>query len=118
MNKSIDSDSIYRSVVDVLTTNYTVNLFSSSQRENLAKKISHKISTLVGEGVDKSNSVATHMGDEIINRENKTDDLLTQKRAQEIKKEEEKKKNSKSKKNDKIKSQSDKKTSGLKNLKK
>ena len=80
MNKSTNSDSIYRAVVEVLTNNYTANLFSSLQRENLAKKVSHKISSILS--IDgESQDVATHMGDQIIKNENNTKDGLTKEKA-------------------------------------
>ena len=84
MNKTIDSDSIYKAVVEVLTNNYTANLFSSLQRENLAKKVSHKVGNLLDINVDQE--VATHMGDQIIKDENNTEDGLTEAKHKEIEK--------------------------------
>ena len=75
MNNVKDTDSVYRAVVEVLTNNYTANLFSSLQRENLAKKVSHKLEVMLE--IDKPNNVATHMGDQIIEDENINDGPCT-----------------------------------------
>ena len=65
MSKSIESDTIYRSVNEVLTNNYTANLFSNLERENLAKKIAHKLDNILGNQESSNGNVATHMGDQI-----------------------------------------------------
>ena len=127
MNKSLNTDSIYKAVVEVLTNNYTANLFSSLQRENLAKKVSHKIGNILD--ISNEQNVATHMGDQIIQNENNTDDGLTRAKYEAIQKQKSKDKKTVSKdvkakrkelekrsfpKKDKV----VKKSSGLKNLKK
>ena len=127
MNKSTNSDSIYRAVVEVLTNNYTANLFSSLQRENLAKKVSHKISSILS--IDKeSQDVATHMGAQIIKNENNTKDGLTKEKADKIELSKSKKVKKSSNKKVKVQKSNEKasnvlkktnmeKKSGLKNLK-
>ena len=119
MKQTINSDSIYRAVVEVLTNNYTANLFSSLQRENLAKKVSHKLEVMLE--IDKPNNVATHMGDQIIEDEN-INDGLTKEKANQIKKDklkEAKKRNAKKKikKPVKVDISNTEKSVGLKNLK-
>ena len=121
MSNKIDNEKVYKTVLETLTNNYTVNLFSSLERENLAKKVAYRLDVVTGQSKLNDDTVTTHMGDQIIQRENKTDDLLTKEKAQQlekVKKEEDKKekkvvkRNKPSKRNEKQKSKS-----GLSNLK-
>jgi hypothetical protein len=82
----IDNEIIYRAVLETLTNNYTVNLFSSLERENLAKKVAYRLDVIMGKDNLNNETVTTHMGDQIIQRENKTDDLLTEEKAKELEK--------------------------------
>jgi len=122
MSNKIDNEKVYKTVLETLTNNYTVNLFSSLERENLAKKVAYRLDVVTGKPKLNDETVTTHMGDQIIQRENKTDDLLTKEKAEELakKSEEENKKSNKvvKRKPSPRKNVKSKTKSGLSNLKK
>ena len=122
MNKDTGTtDSIYRAVVEVLTNNYTTNLFSSMQRETLAKKVSHRIGSILDVNTEEND--ITHMGDKIIQDESKSNGITREMGEKAAKLEEKKKKSEEKKKNvrkkvDRKPKKVEEKKPGLKNLKK